>query len=61
MKKSACVKRRYVYSVGLNAFKVRTSFLYLVWPNGKALSPFLIGGMFLRELSWKYSAKLVGS
>ena len=26
-----------------------------------ALSPFLIGRMFLREPSWKYSAKLVGS
>ena len=26
-----------------------------------ALSPFLIGRMFLRETSWKYSAKLVGS
>ena len=26
-----------------------------------ALSPFLIGRMFLREASWKYSAKLVGS
>ena len=25
------------------------------------LSPFLIGQMFLREASWKYSAKLVGS
>ena len=25
------------------------------------LSPFLIGRMFLREPSWKYSAKLVGS
>ena len=25
------------------------------------LSPFLIGRMFLREASWKYSAKLVGS
>ena len=32
-----------------------------VWPSGKALSPFLIGRMFLREPSWKYSAKLVGS
>ena len=27
----------------------------------KGLSPFLIGRMFLREASWKYSAKLVGS
>ena len=27
----------------------------------KALSPFLIGRMFLREPSWKYSAKLFGS
>ena len=27
------------------------------WP----LSPFLIGRMFLREPSWKYSAKLAGS
>ena len=27
----------------------------------KGLSPFLIGRMFLREPSWKYSAKLVGS
>ena len=26
-----------------------------------ALSPFLIGRMFLREPSWKYSATLVGS
>ena len=26
-----------------------------------ALSPFLIGRMFLREASWKYSAKLAGS
>ena len=26
-----------------------------------SLSPFLIGRMFLREPSWKYSAKLVGS
>ena len=25
------------------------------------LSPFLIGRMFLREPSWKYSAKLFGS
>ena len=25
------------------------------------LSPFLIGRMFLREASWKYSAKLGGS
>ena len=25
------------------------------------LSPFLIGRMFVREPSWKYSAKLVGS
>ena len=25
------------------------------------LSPFLIGRMFLREPSWKYSAKLAGS
>ena len=25
------------------------------------LSPFLIGHMFLREPSWKYSAKLAGS
>ena len=25
------------------------------------VSPFLIGRMFLREASWKYSAKLVGS
>ena len=25
------------------------------------ISPFLIGLMFLREPSWKYSAKLVGS
>ena len=33
----------------------------LVWPSGQALSPFLIGRMFLREPSWKYSAKLVGS
>ena len=32
-----------------------------VWPSGKALSPFLIGRMFLREPSWKYPAKLVGS
>ena len=32
-----------------------------VWPTGKALSPFLIGRMFLREPSWKYSAKLVSS
>ena len=32
-----------------------------VWPSGKALSPFLIGRMFLREPSWKYSAKLFGS
>ena len=31
-----------------------------VWPCGKALSPFLIGRMFLREPSWKYSAKIVG-
>ena len=30
-------------------------------PSGKALSPFLIGRMFLREPSWKYSAKLFGS
>ena len=29
-----------------------------VWPSGKALSPFLIGRMFLREPSWKYSSKL---
>ena len=29
-------------------------------PEG-SLSPFLIGRMFLREPSWKYSAKLVGS
>ena len=29
--------------------------------RGHALSPFLIGRMFLREPSWKYSAKLVGS
>ena len=27
----------------------------------RLLSPFLIGRMFLREPSWKYSAKLVGS
>ena len=27
----------------------------------KTLSPFLTGRMFLREPSWKYSAKLVGS
>ena len=27
----------------------------------EVLSPFLIGRMFLREPSWKYSAKLVGS
>ena len=27
----------------------------------KVLSPFLIGRMFLREPSWKYSANLVGS
>ena len=27
----------------------------------RSLSPFLIGRMFLREPSWKYSAKLVGS
>ena len=27
----------------------------------RRLSPFLIGRMFLREPSWKYSAKLVGS
>ena len=26
-----------------------------------SLSPFLIGRIFLREPSWKYSAKLVGS
>ena len=26
-----------------------------------ALSPFLIGRMFVRKLSWKYSANLVGS
>ena len=32
-----------------------------MWPSGKALSPFLIGRMFLREAGWKYSAKLVGS
>ena len=32
-----------------------TPFMVLV------LSPFLIGWMFLREPSWKYSAKLVGS
>ena len=32
-----------------------------LWSSGKALSPFLIGRMFLREASWKYSAKLVGS
>ena len=25
------------------------------------LSPFLIGGMFVREPSWKYSANLVGT
>ena len=31
------------------------------WSSGKVLSPFLIGRMFLREPSWKYSAKLVGS
>ena len=29
--------------------------------GGVALCPFLIGRMFLREPSWKYSAKLVGS
>ena len=29
--------------------------------NFACLSPFLIGRMFLREPSWKYSAKLVGS
>ena len=33
-----------------------------VWlNNAHLLSPFLIGRMFLREPSWKYSAKLVGS
>ena len=32
-----------------------------VWPSGRALSPFLIGQMFVREPSWKYSANLVGS
>ena len=25
------------------------------------LSPFLVGRMFVREASWKYSANLVGS
>ena len=30
-------------------------------PFTSPLSPFLIGRMFLREPSWKYSAKLVGS
>ena len=39
---------------------------YNVHPNNTlvadwALSPFLIGQMFVREPSWKYSAKLVGS
>ena len=29
--------------------------------NVSSLSPFLIGRMFLRESSWKYSAKLAGS
>ena len=29
--------------------------------DGRQLSPFLIGRMFLQEPSWKYSAKLVGS
>ena len=32
-----------------------------VWPSGKALSPFLTGRMFVREPSWKFSAKLAGS
>ena len=32
-----------------------------VWLRGKALSPFLIGRMFVREPSWEYSANLVGS
>ena len=32
-----------------------------VWPSGEALSPFLIGRMFVREPSWEYSANLVGS
>ena len=35
------------------------------WRTGRgfrhALSPFLIGRMFLREPSWKYSVKLFGS
>ena len=32
--------------------------LFNIW---SVLGPFLIGRMFLREPSWKYSAKLVGS
>ena len=33
--------------------------IHIVWMG--LLSPFLIGRMFLREPSWKYSVKLVGS
>ena len=44
---------------------VEENLLQISWPaiyrQADPLSPFLIGRMFLREPSWKYSAKLVGS
>ena len=33
----------------------------IIGSGKEGLSPFLTGRMFLREPSWKYSAKLVGS
>ena len=44
----------------LNAFSIESELGHLCW-NAFSLSPFLIGRMYLREPSWKYSAKLVGS